>query len=178
MGHSHGGLIALDYVLSGATPAVSALVVVAPFVGFRIRVPLIKRLVAPLLDRLWPAAAFSNQLSAEGATRDVAAREMLETDPLIFRVATPRWYAEVKRAQADIMQRAATLGVPTFMLLPGDDRVVATEAAEELARRAGERVEVRTYASLFHELYLEPERDQVLADIASWVVPRVRGSYT
>jgi alpha-beta hydrolase superfamily lysophospholipase len=30
----------------------------------------------------------------------------------------------------------------------------------------------RRYPALYHELFMEPERDQVIADVVSWVVSR------
>jgi alpha-beta hydrolase superfamily lysophospholipase len=55
------------------------------------------------------------------------------------------------------------------MMLAGEDRIVSTEAALALAASAGSTVEVRRYEALYHELFLEPERDQVIADIAAWI---------
>ena len=76
------------------------------------------------------------------------------------------------RAQARIRREASELTVPTLLLLAGDDRIVANDANHAFARGAGAVVEVRTYDSLFHEMFLEPEADVVVADIASWLLDR------
>jgi alpha-beta hydrolase superfamily lysophospholipase len=91
------------------------------------------------------------------------------TDPLVHHVATPRWFNEVRATQARLRASAAKLQVPTFMPVAGSDRLVDHEAAVAFARDAGPIVELKVYADLFHELYLEPERDLVIADILAFL---------
>jgi alpha-beta hydrolase superfamily lysophospholipase len=84
-------------------------------------------------------------------------------------VATPRWFNEVRAAQAHILQSAVELKTPTLMLLASEDRIVSNDAALAFARAAGPTVELKQYEGLFHELFLEPERDVVIADLVRWL---------
>jgi alpha-beta hydrolase superfamily lysophospholipase len=43
------------------------------------------------------------------------------------------------------------------------------------ARDAGPIVELKVYDQLFHELYLEPERETVIGDITRWLDGRFGG---
>ncbi len=73
------------------------------------------------------------------------------------------------RAQARIRLQAKKLDVPTMLLVAGGDRIVANETNLAFAREAGAVVEIRNYPALFHEMFLEPEADAVLADISAWL---------
>jgi alpha-beta hydrolase superfamily lysophospholipase len=168
MGHSHGATIALDYVLGGrVTP--DRLVLAAPWLELAMKVPAWKRLPAPLLSRLWPTLTLPNGIRAEDVSRNPAVVENFQTDPLVHHVASARWFREARTAQARIRGAAATLTVPTLLLLAGQDRIVMNEANLELARAAAGVVELRQYDALYHELFLELEAPAVLSDIAGWL---------
>ena len=96
----------------------------------------------------------------------------MAADPLIRHVATPRWFNEVRAAQARIIARPEKLQVPTLLLAAGDDRLVSTDVSLAFASAVGPTVEARTYPGLFHEIFLEPERDAVVTDIATWLTRR------
>jgi alpha-beta hydrolase superfamily lysophospholipase len=111
-----------------------------------------------------------NGLRAEELSRNPEVIAGFNKDPLVHHVASAGWFMTTLRAQAHLRTHAAELKVPTLMLLPGDDRIVANEASETFARNAGAIVEVRRYEGLFHELYLEPEAEAVVTDIRQWLL--------
>jgi alpha-beta hydrolase superfamily lysophospholipase len=168
--HSQGALVCLDYLLRAGQPApVERLAIAAPFLRLRLKVARWKLLSAPLLGRLWPTYTESNELRAEDVTRNPEVLAEFDRDPLVHHVATPRWFNEVRGAQARVMAAAPRLTTPTLMLLAGQDRIVSTEVALDFARAAGPLVEVRMYDNLFHEMFLEPERAQVIGDLVGWL---------
>ena len=61
------------------------------------------------------------------------------------------------------------------MPVPGDDRLVDSAASIAFAHAAGPIVEFKVYEKLFHELYLEPDRDVVIADVVDWLSRRFAG---
>jgi len=171
IGHSQGGLIAIATALAAPLP-VQALVLAAPWLGLAMKVPTVKRALAPVLRVLWPTLALANGIRVENVTRDAAMQERLTADPLIHHVATALWFHQAQLAQARVMARAATLRTPTFIAIPGDDRIASADATMAFAAAAGSIVQTRTYPETLHELFLEPEQEQITADIVSWLVPR------
>ncbi|HXI56524.1 MAG TPA: alpha/beta hydrolase, partial [Polyangia bacterium] len=61
------------------------------------------------------------------------------------------------------------LQVPTLMLVAGDDRLVSSDTSLAFAAAVGPAVEVRQYPGLYHEMFLEPERAGLIADIVHWI---------
>jgi alpha-beta hydrolase superfamily lysophospholipase len=173
--HSHGATITLDYLLRGAG-TVDALVAATPYLELKMKVPFYKRATSPLVGAVWPTLTMSNEISPQLTSRSPEVCAEMVTDPLVHHVATPRWFNEVRATQARLRVTAAQLKVPTYMLVAGDDRLVDSAAALAFARDAGPIVEVKVYEGLFHELYLEPERDLVIGDIVTWLGRRFRGT--
>jgi lysophospholipase len=169
--HSFGGTIALDFLLDERRAGKpSRLVLAAPWLKLRMDVAAPKRLAAKVAAKVAPTLSMPNGLRAEEISRSPSARLNFATDPLIHHLATAGWFMATLRAQARIRLRAGKLTVPTLLLLAGEDRIVANESNRALAAAAGGPVETRVYDELFHELFLEPEADAVLADVAAWLL--------
>lgn len=174
-GHSHGGLIALAHAFSGRSP-VSALALGAPWLGLAMKVPVVKRAASPVLGWLWPTLALANGIRVEDVTRDPEVQRRLAEDPLIHHVATARWFNESLSVQTHILSGAGRLRIPTFMAIPGDDRIASADTAASFARAAqaaGAPVESRCYPGVFHELFLEPERDAIIGDLVAWTAQSI-----
>ena len=168
MGHSHGGTIVLDAVLSGrVTP--DALVLVAPWVGLLMKPAAWKSAMSGIMSRLWPTLALDNELKAEDGSRNPQVIADFHKDPNNHHVAAARWYTEVLAAQARIRQNAAALAVPTLLLSAGQDRIVANPPLDALAAAAPRFVQSKRYEGLCHELLLEPEWPEVLADVTRFL---------
>jgi acylglycerol lipase len=175
LAHSHGVTITLDYLLRGVG-VLDALVAAAPYLELLLKVPAYKKVMSPVLGALWPTLTMWNEISPETTSRSPEVCAEMATDPLVHHVATPRWFNEVRATQARLRDSAAKLQVPTFMPVAGDDRLVDAAASLAFARAAGSIVEVKVYERLFHELYLEPERQRVIGDIVAWLHRRFGGT--
>jgi lysophospholipase len=171
LGHSLGGAIALDFLLGEARLEKPAgLVLVAPWLKLRMKVPAPKRLAANIAARVLPTLTMPNGLRAEDVSRNPLVLANFDKDPLVHHEASAGWFMTTLRAQARIRAHARDLNVPTLLLLAGEDRIVANEANQAFADVAGRIVEVRGYEHLFHEVFLEPEAPVVVADIATWLL--------
>ena len=170
MGHSLGGAIVLDHVLrQHSQPQADRLIAVAPWLELKMKVSMPKRAAAEFFSRLKPTLTIENGIKAEDVSRSPEVVANFFRDPLVHHVATAGWFAEVLHAQAALRARAAQLQVPTLLLVAGHDRIVSTEASLAFAQAAGSTAEVRLYEELYHELFLEPEREQVVSDVAQWL---------
>jgi alpha-beta hydrolase superfamily lysophospholipase len=170
MGHSQGGTVVLDAVIRGAVaPAADRVILAAPWLGLVMPVPWWKRAASPLFDRLWPTLGMNNGLRAADISRNPALAELRAADPLIHHLATARWFEEVLRTQARIRASVAPLPIPTLILVAGQDRIVSSAATMAFAQAAGPAVAVRRYEAAYHDLFIEPEQDQIVADVVAWL---------
>jgi alpha-beta hydrolase superfamily lysophospholipase len=171
LAHSLGAAISLAFVLDPKrAERPDALVVLTPWLKLKMPVSAPKRLAAVAASRVYPTLTMPNGLRAEALSRNPLVLANFDKDPRVHHVATAGWFMATLRAQAHIRAHAGDLRVPTLLLLAGQDRIVANEASQAFARAAGSTVEVRTYASLYHEVFLEPEASIVVADVAAWLL--------
>jgi alpha-beta hydrolase superfamily lysophospholipase len=63
----------------------------------------------------------------------------------------------------------------SFIALQGDaDQLINPAGTQMLHAKAGSADKtIKTYPGLYHELFNEPERDRVLADVETWLAARV-----
>jgi alpha-beta hydrolase superfamily lysophospholipase len=168
VGHSLGGLISADYLLehqAGLSGAVlSGPAVKAPSLSPVLLV--IGRLMSALLPTMGVLALDSSAIS-----RDPQVVRAYLNDPLVFTgKTTARLGAETIDAMRRVQAGASTLALPLLILQGSADRLVDPSGAELLYRAAGSADKtLKVYPGLYHEIYNEPEREQVLHDVETWL---------
>jgi lysophospholipase len=170
MGHSLGGTIVASFALDEKrTERPSRMVLLAPWLRLKMKVPAPKRIAANVVAKIAPRFSTWNGLRAENLSRNSAVLDGFKDDPLIFHHATAGGFMATLRAQARVRAHARNLEVPTLMLIAGDDRIVANEANHAFAHAAGNIVTLKTYDGLFHEMFLDPEAPKVIEDVGNWL---------
>ena len=98
-------------------------------------------------------------------------------DPLGFHVLGVRvrlgWGAAALDALDAVHAGAGDFDVPLLALYGTDDRVVNTDGIHDFyAAAISTDKRVIPYEGLYHELFNEPERAQVLRDVVTWMQER------
>jgi alpha-beta hydrolase superfamily lysophospholipase len=71
-------------------------------------------------------------------------------------------------------QRAPALTAPLLVVHGEHDRLVPVAGSRRLVECVGSTdVTLTVYPGLYHEVFNEPERDQVLGDVVSWITDRL-----
>jgi len=168
MGHSLGGLISAVYLLdhqAGLAGAVlSGPAVKPPSLSPALLVT--GRLMSVLLPRVGVLG-----LDSGGVSRDPQVVRAYVDDPLVFNgKTTARLGAETIDAMRRAQAGAATLRLPLLILQGGADRLVDPAGAEQFYQAAGSADKtLKVYPGLYHEVYNEPEHEQVLHDVELWL---------
>ena len=173
LGHSMGGGIVFAYgverpdaydlmVLSG--PAVAAQASVSPFLV----------LAAKALGAVAPGLPVQ-QLDASAVSRDAAVVDAYNSDPLVYHGKVPAGVARALVVVGETMpQRAVALTAPLLVVHGSEDRLIDVDGSCRLVEAVGSSdVELKVYPGLYHEVFNEPERNQVLDDVVSWISARL-----
>jgi alpha-beta hydrolase superfamily lysophospholipase len=173
LGHSMGGGIVFAYgvehpddyrlmVLSG--PAVAAQLAVSPLLGW----------IAKTVGAIAPGLPLQ-ALDASAVSRDPAVVDAYDTDPLVYHGKIPGGIARTLLLVGETMpQRAASLTAPLLVVHGSDDRLILVEGSRQLVAAVGSSdVELKVYPGLYHEVFNEPEQEQVLDDVVSWINARL-----
>ncbi len=171
LGHSMGGLIAAVYALHHPAE-LRGLVLSAPaVVSTGISAPAIA--IGRLLARVAPELGVL-KLPLNRISRDPAVVAAYMADPLVHpQRMRARLGAEMLRAIGEVAAGLPQLTMPVLVMQGSDDALVDPAAAAYVHERVGSRDRsIRIYPGLYHEIFNEPERDQVLDDLVEWVLAR------
>jgi acylglycerol lipase len=167
LGHSGGGLFALEYALS-ERPAPDLLVLSAPGLAGGSKS---KRALAAVLTRILPRLEIPNGLDGGQLSRDPAVGQAYFADPLVYPKTTVRYGAELFSAMDRVRGALDRLDVPTLVVHGASDSIVPPQSSAGLADRPG--VERVVYPALRHELFNEPEGPDVVDDVIGWIDARL-----
>ncbi len=172
LGHSNGGLIALQYALR-QPDGVQGFVVSSPMLGLAVEVPAAKEVAGRLASRLFPTLSLPSGLTGEMVSHLPEVIQHYDEDPLNFDVANTRWFTESQKAIDDLMTRAPALKQPFLFLIAGSDPVVDPEASQKLFHRLGSRDrEMEVFEELRHEILNEAHWKEILRQAILWMDQR------
>ena len=162
--HSMGGLVALEAVRTGVLSG-GRLALSNPLLQLAFSPAAWKTSLAGVMSRLLPRLQLPNELKPEWLSRDETVGRTYLSDPLVYTAVTPRWFVEMLAAAERV--RGAQVGLPFAMFVGDDDSINSHVVNASFARDRGAPVTV--YPGMRHELFNEIGKEQVLADIATWL---------
>jgi alpha-beta hydrolase superfamily lysophospholipase len=173
LGHSMGGGIVFAYGVE-RPDNYDMMVLSAPAVAAQELVSPLMVLAAKVLGVLVPGLPVQ-ELDVDAISRDPAVVAAYNADPLVYHGKVP---AGVGRALIEVgetmPQRAPALTAPLLVVHGSDDRLIPVDGSRRLVECVGSAdVELKVYPGLYHEVFNEPERDQVLGDVVSWISKRL-----
>ncbi len=170
MGHSMGGLIALEYALS-ERPKPDLLVLSSPGLAGG---DAWQRALAPVAAALAPKLTMPNGLDGAQLSRDPAVGEAYFADPLVLTKSTNRFGANLFAAMKRTRTHAESLDIPALIIHGGADTIVPPSSSAPLEAIDG--VTRTLYPKLRHECMNEPEGPEVVADIIAWLDGHIPGT--
>jgi alpha-beta hydrolase superfamily lysophospholipase len=170
--HSQGGHIAAHWALRGGK-VVDGFVLSNPYFRLAIDPPKVKIWSALLVGKLIPHLPVDAALDLATLTSDPEMQAWTAADPLYLRKATPRWFTESGRAQADLRRGMARFDRPLLLLLGTGDRIADGAAASEFFAAAASRDKtLKEYVGFEHEIFNETGREAPIADAVAWISAR------
>ena len=110
-------------------------------------------------------------LAPAAVSRDPQVVRQYQEDPLVHHGSIPaRTAVELVAASRACRELAARLKLPVLIMHGTADQLVPLAPARAVHRAFGSKDRtLRYYEGLYHELFNEPERDQVLTDLIRWL---------
>jgi acylglycerol lipase len=168
LGHSMGGLMALDHALAhprglaGVVASAPALTSAMP--------PWWKLALANVARVTSPTAGFPHGLDESGMSRDPEVLKLRQTDPLMHGKISPRLYFDFEEARQRVNRDARRLTVPALLLHGAADRVTDPRGTLAFVGAAPhDKARLFTYRDAYHEIFNDLSRDQVIKDLTGWL---------
>ncbi|AIC95356.1 alpha/beta hydrolase [Shouchella lehensis] len=163
VGHSMGGLIAIRTLIERDNSFIEAVVLSAPCLQLHMPVSPPKKAAAKVLNHVAPTFSMQSGLKPELTTRSEIVREEYAKDPLRVTKVSARWYHELSKAMLQTRRYPEKVpNIPILLLVAGDDQVVDSSAAFTWFNHLDvSHKMVKEWNGLYHELYNEPEKEEV-----------------
>ncbi|MGO3325809.1 alpha/beta hydrolase [Gordonia sp. (in: high G+C Gram-positive bacteria)] len=170
LGHSMGGAIALSYALDHQDQ-LDGLILTGPALVPGEDLPSILVKMAPALGKIVPWLP-ATALPASGVSRDPNVVAAYESDPLV-------WHGGIRAGLGGALigemktypDRLPSLKLPLLILHGGADVLTNPDGSRMAARLAGsDDVTSTIYPGLYHEIFNEPEQDEILKAVTDWIV--------
>jgi len=175
IGHSLGGLIGALYLIEHQGELAGA-VLSGPLVKIPDNILAVTIFLGKVFSVLVPRLGLIAPPEAAGVSRNPAVVRAYETDPLVYRgKTTARLGSEILKAMQRIGTEAPRITVPLLILQGSADRLVSPSGARILHDQVSSPDKrIILYDGLYHEVYNEPEHDQVLLDVETWIESHLR----
>ncbi len=172
-GHSMGGLVVVRWFQqrpAAADSRLAGVVLTSPCLDLSLDIPPALLRAGAVLEQIWPTLSQSSRIPATAVSRHPDVVRAYRSDPLVLHRVTVRWAMELQRAMRAARLANAALPAPTLVLQAGEDKLVSPAATRAFASRldAPEK-EYREFPGCYHELHNEPERQEVLVTITSFL---------
>ena len=172
LGHSMGGLITTAFVCE-RQPQIDRFAVSGPALLLAPDFSPMKVRIARALAGVCPRLSMDAGLDAEAISRDPEVVRRYVDDPLVHGTMTAALAGGMVAAQTRTLEAASRVAMPMLLLHGEADALCPVEGSKRFheglphERVAGSAI--RTYPGLRHEIFNEPEREQVYEDLLTWL---------
>ena len=171
LGHSAGGVVSCVYTLEHQEELTG---LVCEDFAFKVPVPEVALSVFKGLSHVAPHAHVF-KLKNEDFSHDPAAVKMMNEDPLIAGESQPlQTLAEMVRADERLEREFPLITLPVLILHGTLDKITKPSGSQFFYDTAGSTDKtLKLYEGHFHDLLNDTGKEQVMADIQSWIDARI-----
>ena len=169
VGHSMGSTIALDYAVEYQSE-LNGLIVSGTTLKAGNSVTKVSILMAKILSVVMPKMGVA-ALDANGISRDKAVVAAYINDPLVYTgKLRARWGAELLKTMNKLQSQISALSLPILILQGTADRISDPSGSKMLFDGVGSKDKtLKLYEGFYHEIFKDPERQQVFLDMENWL---------
>ncbi|NHN37064.1 alpha/beta hydrolase [Pseudomaricurvus alcaniphilus] len=173
VGHSMGGLISANYLLQHQHK-LAGCVLSGPALQVSDVPGKWQQALLKTLAQLTPRAGVL-ALDGSAVSRDEAVVKAYFDDPLVYNgKVSARLAVELFAAMQAPLQHAGSITLPMLIMHGEADSMVSPEGSRRFfAQLASADKELIVYPDLYHEIFNEPEKDEVLGDLVIWLEARL-----
>ena len=172
VGHSLGGLISATLACE-RKPEISKLVLSGPALELGPDISRLRMAAARILRRVVPRFTMEAGLDPNALSRDPEVVRDYQADSMVHGRMSAALAAGMLERVVTTAASASQLQVPVLLLHGEEDALCPVSSSraffEGLDPSIAARSEIKTYPGLRHEIFNEPEREQVYQDLFSYV---------
>ena len=171
-GHSMGGTISVAYAIEHQD-RLAGLILSGSALAPGSSISPVQLAIVRALSRLAPRLGVAS-LKASGISRDEEVVTAYVNDPLVFKgKITARLGGELLSMMRTLPERTPVIKLPVLIMHGAEDVMSQPQGSRLLCDQVSSQDKTLVlYEGLHHEIYNEPERESVFADVEAWLVER------
>lgn len=167
-GHSLGGNLVLNYALR-RKPELRGVIATGPWLKLAFQPPASQMKLGRLMNGIAPGFTQHSKLNTKGLSHDQAVVSAYENDPLVHDKISARLFVEMYETGLWALEHAAEFPLPLLLMHGAEDPITSAKASQEFAEKAGDKVTLKIWDGMYHEIHNEPEQAQVFAYMLDWL---------
>lgn len=179
-GESMGSLLSASFAANHPAADIRGLILSVPVVELIRPVPrwlsATVRAIAQVFPKLkfYPSWFVNGETVAPPLTRDRAYQDAMRQKPHYIRVFTLKFLSELGDLISSSHAIATRITTPSLVLAAGNDCFVSvSQISAWFEKLAAPDKTLKIYGDAYHLLWHDHDRDQVLSDIANWILQRL-----
>lgn len=169
-GHSLGGNLVLNYPIR-CPSNLRGVIATGAWLELAFQPPPAQIRMAKLMNIISPAFSQNNTLNAKDLSHDQAVVTAYEQDPLVHRLISARMFAALYDSGLWALAHAAEFPLPLLLMNGAEDAIVSVKAVRKFAERAGDKVTLKIWEGMYHEVHNESVQAQVFQLMLDWLQP-------
>jgi alpha-beta hydrolase superfamily lysophospholipase len=167
LGHSMGGVVAASFVRQQMRP-IDGLILSSP--AFDPGLGLLQKIMLASLPKITPNLRVDNGLKIDKLSRDPLVVQAYRYDPFVHRKVSARLAHFIAHEGTRTVAHAPRWHVPTLLMFAGADELVSPAGSRAFAKAAPQTVVTsRAFEAMYHEIFNDPEREQVFGQLQTWL---------
>ena len=173
VGHSMGSTISVDYALEHQSE-LQGLIISGTTLKLGSSISKAAILMAKILSVLMPKMGVS-ALDPGGISRDPAVVAAYVNDPLNYTgKLSARFGVELLKTMEMLQSGLSEINLPILIMQGSQDRISDPASSKLLFDGVGSKDKtMKIYEGFYHEIFNDPERQQVFSDMEAWIKTRV-----
>jgi len=175
-GHSMGGNIVANYVLKRKTSELKGVILTSPMFKLAFDPPKWKVTLGNMMANIWPSLIQPTGLETKHISTDLKEVKKYEQDALIHDKMSAGLFTGLMEAADWALAHAYELTLPTLVMHGTEDHIISHEGSKMFAEGAGDKVSLKLWEGMYHELQNEKEKYKVIDYMLNWTEKLVAGS--
>jgi len=168
-GHSMGGNIAVNYLLTKGQSSFACAILETPWLRLFKPVAAPVVVLAKFLGKLNPKWAIINRLNLDDLSRDKKRNAEIENDELYHNRISFRMFSGINDAGEYAIKNAANLSIPCLLICAEEDKIVCPKAIKEFKDKTDSNVILKSYDGAYHSVHNDIIKETYFKDIIEFL---------
>jgi alpha-beta hydrolase superfamily lysophospholipase len=167
-GHSMGGNLVLNYALR-RKPDLHGVIATGPWLKLAFDPPASQVALGRMMNSIAPGFVQHSKLDTKGLSHDQLVVDAYNNDPLVHDKISARLFVAIYESGLWALDHAAEFPLPLLLMHGAADPITSAKASQEFAQKAGDKVTLKVWDGLYHEIHNELEKAEVFNTMLDWL---------